>query len=201
MTDHNLFSLHANLSLLDGRDPVLPHFSWGTQSAEYGRWSSVPSGHAQPSVRPEQWSGSESKSWFGQDWDVHAGRQAWYCSMSGHAKAAGQKKHTKSQIFTVKRKKNNFSKFSNTVDQLDFKMVDFTELDVKIIIIILQQKSYGSNLDSSTRCRCWIYGTMPHKQPELHTDCWHIQSLAPKLHKTSWGAPGNTETVFSKWLT
>lgn len=60
------------------------------QRAEYGRWRSIPSGHTQPSVRPEHWSGSESKSWLGQDWDVQAGRQAWYRRVSGHVKAAGR---------------------------------------------------------------------------------------------------------------
>lgn len=50
-------------------------------------------------------------------------------------------------------------------------------------------KAYGSSLDSSTRCRCWICGRKLRKQPAPHSGCWHTLHPLSKPHRTCWVGP------------
>lgn len=69
-----------------GRKSV-PHLTGEMQSAAYGLWSKVPSGHMHPSDMPEHCTVSYSNSLLGHEGAVQVGRHAWYCSVPGHTNA------------------------------------------------------------------------------------------------------------------
>lgn len=90
---------------------TVPHLTGEMQSAEYGRWRTVPSGHMHPSDMPEHCTALYSNSLLGHEGAVQAGRHAWYCNVPGHRNAT---KSTNKKIHRIYKyeKYNCINQFS-----------------------------------------------------------------------------------------